>query len=90
MFSNVATGRNSAIDQNWIDQLFNVGLMAFVGCWTAAMLAIGGPLPDGSAHVTMPVAERLVDQHVFRASSHEPFSQQVFSETDAPVGQGWG
>jgi hypothetical protein len=90
MFSNAAIERNNAIAQNWIDQLFNAGLMAFVGCSMAAVLAVGGPLPDGSAHVTMPVAERLVDQHVFRASSHEPFPQQVFGKTDAPVGQGWG
>ena len=55
MFSNAALERNKAIAQNWIDQLFNASLMAFVGCSTAAVLAIGGPTSAGDAQVTIPM-----------------------------------
>jgi hypothetical protein len=90
VFSNAALERNKAIAQNWIDQLFNASLMAFVGCSMAAVLAIGGPTSAGDAQVTIPMSERLLDQHVFRASYHEPLTQQLFRPTNAPVGQGWG
>ena len=90
MFSNAAIERNNAICRNWIDQMFNAALMAVVGCSAAAVLAVGGPLPDCSPHVMVLNAERLVDQHVLRASSNEPFLQEVSGETNAPVGQGWG
>jgi hypothetical protein len=90
MFGNATMERNKATDQNWIDQLFNAGLIAFVGCSMAAVLTIASPISGGGAQVTMPISERLIDQHVFRASRYEPFSQQVFSVTNAPVGQGWG
>jgi hypothetical protein len=90
MFSNAALERNKAIAQNWIDQLFNASLMGVVGCSMAAVLAIGGPTSAGDAQVTIPMSERLLDQHVFRASYHEPLTQQLFRPTNAPVGQGWG
>jgi hypothetical protein len=90
MFSNAAMERNKATAQNWIDQLFNAGLMAFVACSIAAVFAIGGPMSAGDAQVTMPMSERLLDQHVFRASCHESLKPQLFGTTNAPVGQGWG
>ncbi len=90
MFSNAAMERNKATAQNWIDQVFNASLMAFVGCSMTTALAMGGPMSSGDAQVTMPMSERLLDQHVFRPSCQEPLTRQLFGVTNAPVGQGWG
>jgi hypothetical protein len=89
MFSNAARERNKATTQNWIDQLFNAGLVVFVGCSMAAALAIGSSM-SGDAQVTMPTSEWLFDQNVFRSSRHELLAQRLSSTVNAPVGQGWG
>jgi hypothetical protein len=40
----------------------------------------------------MPTSEwrSLLDQRVFRTSSHEPRMQRLVGTVDAPIGQGWG
>jgi hypothetical protein len=57
--------------------VFNAGLMAFVRCSMAVVLTIGGPMPAGDAQLTMAVSEGLLDQHVFRASRHEPLTRKA-------------
>jgi hypothetical protein len=90
MFSNDAIARNKVTIQNLIDQVINAGLIALVGGSIAAALAIGPPMSAGGTQ--MPTSEwpSLFDQRVFRASSHEPRTQRLFSTVNAPVGQGWG
>ena len=92
MFSNAAIARHKATLQNLIDQVINAGLIALVGCSIAAALAIGPPMSTGGSQTAMPTSEwrSLFDQRVFRASSHEPRTQRLFSTVNAPVGQGWG
>ena len=92
MFSNDAIARNKVTIQNLIDQVINAGLIAFVGGSIAAALAIGAPMSAAGSQTAMPTLEwrSLFDQRVFRASSHEPRMQRLFSTVNAPVGQGWG
>jgi hypothetical protein len=91
MFSNDAIARNKVTIQNLIDQVINAGLIAFVGGSIAAALAIGAPMSAAGSQTAMPTSEwRSLDQRVFRASSHEPRMQRLFSTVNAPVGQGWG
>jgi hypothetical protein len=91
MFSNDAIARNKVTIQNLIDQVINAGLIAFVGGSIAAALAIGAPMSAAGSQTAMPTSEwRSLDQRVFRASSHEPRMQRLFSTVNASVGQGWG
>jgi hypothetical protein len=84
--------RHKAALQNLIDQVINAGLIALVGCSIAAALVIGAPVSAGGSQTAMPTLEwrPLFDQHVFRASSHEPRVQRLVGTVNAPIGQGWG
>ena len=92
MFSNATIARHKATLQNLIDQVINAGLIALVGCSIAAALAIGAPMSAGGSQTAMPTSEwrSLVDQRIFRASSHERRMQRLVGTVNAPIGQGWG
>ena len=92
MFSNATIEGNKATLKNLIDQMINAGLIALVGCSIAAALAIGAPMSAGGSQTAMPTSEwrSLLDQRVFRTSSHEPRMQRLVGTVDAPIGQGWG
>jgi hypothetical protein len=92
LLSNAAFARDKATIQNLIDQVFNGVLIALVGCSIAAALAIGTPMSGGGSQTAMPTSEwrSLVDQRIFRASSHGPRMQRLVGTVNAPIGQGWG
>jgi hypothetical protein len=79
MFGNDAIERNKAT-RNLIDQVFNAGLIALVGCSIVAALAIGGRMSAGGMQAATPTSEwpLLLDQGAARDRCHEPHIQRLF------------
>jgi hypothetical protein len=89
MFSSDAIERNK-VTRNLIDQVFNAGLIALVGCSIVAALAIGARMSAMQAATPTSEWPLLLDQGAARDPCYEPRMQRLFNTVSAPAGQGWG